>query len=134
MSRVITLSNGYRKLDVWKLAYEFCLNIYWITKNFPMDERFGLKSQMRRSSVSIIANLAEGHGRGYPKDFIRFVSQSIGSCNELEVFIMLSKDMGYITENEFNNLILKHEHVSKMLFGLRKGLKKNLNELKETFD
>ena len=47
---------------------------------------------------------------------------------------MLSKDMGCITENEFNNLILKHEHVSKMLFGLRKGLKKNLNELKETFD
>jgi four helix bundle protein len=126
----VFMSNGYKKLDVWNLAYKLSLNIYRITKNFPKDEIYGLRSQIRRSSVSIIANLAEGHGKFYPKEFIRYISISIGSCNELEVHIMLARDLNYISENEYSDLIVKHEKVSKMLTGLRKGLKKRLEDSK----
>jgi four helix bundle protein len=117
------MSNGYKKLDVWNLSYQLSLKVHKITKKLPKDENFGLKSQMRRASVSITANLAEGQGRDYLKEFIRYVSISIGSSNELEVYIMLSKDLDYITENDYNDLIMKHEKVSKMLYGLRKSLR-----------
>lgn len=121
MLRVKIMSNGYKKPDVWNLAYQLSLKVHRISTKLPTDEDFGLKTQMRRASVSITANLAEGQGRDYLKEFIRYVSISIGSCNELEVYIMLSKDLEYITENDYNDLITKHEKVSKMAYGLRRS-------------
>ena len=66
------MSKGYKKLDVWQLAYQMSLKVYRVSKNFLKDENFGLRSQMCHASVSIAANLAEGHGRNYQKEFIRY--------------------------------------------------------------
>jgi four helix bundle protein len=78
--------------------------------------------QMRRASSSITSNIVEGHGRRSLKDFIRFISIAIGSCNELGSFIFMSKKLSYITEGEFNEVKSIHTEVSKMLFSLRRSL------------
>ncbi|MFO7619159.1 MAG: four helix bundle protein [Thermoplasmata archaeon] len=120
---------GYRDLNVWKKAYALTLKIYEITANFPAEEKFGLVSQMRRASTSIIANIAEGYGKNHTREYIQFISISIGSCNELEVYLLLSKDLGYVIENDFHNIKQEQNEVSKMLFRLRKSLESKLLEV-----
>lgn len=93
------MSNGYENLNVFKKAYQLSLQIYEVTKSFPEDERFGLTSQMRRASVSIFSNLGEGYSKSYLKDFIRYTSNSIGSSNELEIYIKFSYDLNYLEKN-----------------------------------
>jgi four helix bundle protein len=120
------MSKGYRELYVWNKAYNQVLNIYKITKTYPKDERYGLISQMRKSAISITANIAEGHGKRYLGEYIRFVSTAIGSCNELGVYLNLSRDFHYLNNNEFYKLNANHEEISKMLFGLRRSLENKL--------
>lgn len=120
------MSYGYKKLDVWNKAYQMTLRLYRITTFFPKEEKFGLISQMRRASFSIIGNLAEGYNKNYLKEYIHSVTIAIGSCNELEVYLMLSKDLHYLKEKEFEILMSFHKDVGKMLFGLRTGLRKKL--------
>lgn len=126
---VFKMSIGYKNLDVWNRAYDHTLIIYNKTKRYPDDEKFGLLSQMRRASTSIITNLAEGYGKNSLKDFIRFVSISIGSYNELEVCLLLSKDLGYLSDDDYNKLNKEHDIIGKMLFSLRKGLKRKLDRI-----
>ena len=114
--------SGYQELTVWKQAYEMTLSIYGVTREFPKDETYGLVSQMRRASTSIIANIAEGYGKKHLKEYIQFISISIGSCNELEVYLCLSKDLGYLKRSDYEKLRTIHESVSKMLQSLRRSL------------
>jgi four helix bundle protein len=116
------MSEGYRNLKVWHRAYEMTLKIYEVTSDYPKDERFGMISQMRKASVSTIANLAEGYSKRHLNDYIHFITTSIGSNNELNVYILLSRDLKYITKNEYDELKPKCDEISKMLFGLRKAL------------
>jgi four helix bundle protein len=118
------MSNGYKNLEVWKKSYKLTLKIHGITKQFPKEETYGLISQMRRASVSINANIAEGYSTGYLKEYIRYITIAIGSNNELEVYLMLAYDFNYLNKTDFNVLKKKHEEISKMLFGLRKALRK----------
>jgi four helix bundle protein len=116
------MGKGYQELEVWKKGYRLANLIYIHTKNFPSKETYGLVSQMRRSSVSIAANIAEGYGRGHIGEYIQFLSIAIGSSNELEVYILLSHDLGYLSDKDFNDLQQTHAEVSKMLHSLRLSL------------
>jgi len=113
---------GYRELQVWNKGYQLTRMIFRITSTFPIEEKYGLVSQMRRSSVSIIANIAEGYGRNHISEYIQFISIAIGSSNELEVYLLISKDMGYISEKDFSESMPVHAEVSKMLHSLRLSL------------
>jgi four helix bundle protein len=111
------------ELDVYKLSHELILEIYRVTKNFPDSERFGLTSQMRRSSASICMNLMEGAHRLGRNEYRHFVSISRGSCGELKYQLILSRDLGFIDSNTYNELGDAAERVSMMLTKLHTSLK-----------
>lgn len=115
---------SYKDLIVWQKSYKLCLLVYSITKKFPKEETFGLVSQMRRSSVSIPSNLAEGNTRLSKKDHTHFVRIAYGSGAELETQIELSKDLGYMPETEYTEATSLLLEVMKMLNTLILSLSK----------
>ena len=112
----------YTNLEIWKKSYSLALQIYGISKTFPNDEKFGLISQIRRASVSIPINIAEGAGRATEKDFANFIQIAIGSANEVECELMLAKDLGYVNEDIFQNLYDQLREVKIMMIYFRKTL------------
>jgi four helix bundle protein len=118
------MPHGYKNLLVWKKAYDQTLRIYKFTKSFPQNETYGIISQMRRASSSIIANIAEGYGKRNLSEYLHFISIAISSCNELEVFLLLSKDLNYVNKKDFSHLIKSQTEIIKMLLGLRNALEK----------
>jgi len=115
---------SYKDLIAYQKAYELVLNIYKVTKDFPKIEQFGLVSQMRRASVSIPSNIAEGYRRKNRKEYIQFLNIAYGSSGELETQISLSHDLAMLGDNNFKTLQGLIEEVSKLLFNLLKSLKK----------
>ena len=113
----------FRKLEVWEKAHRITLRIYAITRGFPQDERFGLTTQLRRACASIGANLAEGCYRHSDKDFARFVDISLGSASEVEYFLLLGHDLGYIPDGDFQDLNEDVQEVKRMLAGLNRRLR-----------
>jgi four helix bundle protein len=99
----------YRELEIWREAMEVCEEIYRITDEFPKKEQFTLTSQMRRASISIPSNIAEGFVRKHAKEFRRFLSISLGSLAELDTQILLSVQLGYLRKNEAEDLLMKTE-------------------------
>ncbi|MBI5096602.1 MAG: four helix bundle protein [Nitrospirae bacterium] len=87
---------SYKELKVWQKAYHLCIEIYKITKDFPKEERYVLTSQVRRASVSVPSNIAEGYGRKTTREYIQALYVAYGSNCELETQILLSGDLGYI--------------------------------------
>lgn len=110
-------------LDVFKLAHDLALKIYKTTTIYPEGERFGLISQMRRAAASICMNLMEGAHRISKNEYKYFVSIARGSCGEVKYQLMLSKDLGYMSENIFKEMIDAYERVSMMLTKLYSSLK-----------
>ena len=121
------MAKGYRNLNVWSKGYLLTKKVYEATEIFPKEEVYGLVSQMRRSSVSIIANIAEGYGRNHLGEYIQFVSYAIGSSNELEVYLLLAKDLKYLDDDSYTELLSMHSEVGKMLIGLRTSLENKKN-------
>lgn len=109
---------NYKDLIVWQKAHSFVLLAYKASKNFPKDELYGLTSQLRRASVSIPANLAEGCGKFTQKDFARYLQNSLGSCQEVEYLTFLSMELGYTTVNDFKELDSLINEVKAMLISL----------------
>ncbi len=101
----------FRKLTVWQKAHDLALEVYRDTKGFPADERFGLTVQLRRAAVSIASNIAEGCGRGSDKDFARFLGIAAGSASEVDYQILLARDLGYLTKENYNRL---NSHVNEV--------------------
>lgn len=91
----------FTQLIAWQKNHNVALSIYKLTKNFPKEEQFGITSQMRRAATSVTANIAEGFGRFHFKDRIKFYYQSRGSNMELQNHIILAKDLGYLTIENF---------------------------------
>lgn len=110
---------SFQDLFCWKEAHALALMTYKITKNFPKEEMFGLTSQMRRASVSVVSNIAEGYGRPTGKDRIKFFWIAYGSLLELESQIFIAKDLGYI-EGEKVGLQESIVKTGKLLLGLIK--------------
>lgn len=101
----------------------FGLAIYSTTKLFPKDEIYGLVSQMRRASISIFANIAEGYERHYRKEYIQFLMIAKGSLGEMEAYLMFAKDLNYINKQEFSGLDERRREIARLLLGLIKSLK-----------
>lgn len=112
--------NTFHDLRVWKEAHNLVISIYKTTKNFPKDELFGLTNQIRRSAVSITSNLAEGFGRETIKDRVHFYIISLGSLNETQNQLLISKDVGYLSLENWSKLEEQIIIVNKMLNGLIK--------------
>lgn len=115
-------SRPHRKLDVWKKAMDFVLEIYAVTQTFPQSEQFGLVSQMRRAAVSIPSNLAEGAARRGNKEFKQFLNISQGSISELDTQLELAHRLGYLNQQTYLNLLNGLTEISKMLYGLAKSV------------
>ena len=113
----------HRKLEVWQKAMDFVMEIYRTTGEFPETEIYGLTSQMRRASVSIPSNLAEGAGRKGNKEFMQFLNIAQGSISELDTQLEIACRLKYMNEEDYSNLIGKLTEISKMLYGLAKTFK-----------
>lgn len=112
----------YKELIVWQHSYKFGLDIYQVTKIFPSDEKFGLVSQLRRASVSIPSNIAEGSKRGTRKDYRSFLIIAYGSGAEIETQLLFSRDLGYINEMDYTDLTVRLSEIMKMLNAMIKKL------------
>ena len=113
----------FKELDVWKTSVELVKTIYEMTAKYPRTELFGLISQIRRSAVSIPSNIAEGAGKNTKNDFNRYISIALGSCNELETQLYISKELNYITWEDYKEVERKTNRIQNMLFGLQKSLR-----------
>ncbi len=115
---------NYKELKVWQKSYQFCLEIYKITKRFPKEERYGLTSQIRRAAVSVPSNIAEGYGRKTTPEYIRFLYIAYGSNCEMETQILLSGDLGYIETGKLEILQEGIGEVERMLKAPIKSLER----------
>jgi len=113
----------FRKILVWQKSITLVTKIYKATSAFPKEEMFGLTSQIRRSSVSIPSNIAEGSGREGTKDFLRFLYISLGSIFEMQTQLEIAKNIIYINEAEFNLLYEDSREIERMLASLIRKLK-----------
>ena len=112
---------SFEKLIAWQKCRELAILIFKTTKNFPKDETFGLTSQMRRCSISIASNLAEGSGRSSMKDKARFSEIAYSSSLELLNQVILSHDFGYVDENQYIQIREKITEVNMLIDGLHKS-------------
>ena len=107
---------GYRKLKIYEESYRTALTIYEITEVFPKEERYAITNQMRRSSLSIPLNIAEGYAkRSSQQEFRRFLMMAIGSSNEMSVLLDFAKDVGYLKQESYETLSKKYDELSRML-------------------
>lgn len=114
--------NNFRNLDVWDKAVELATIVYKNTENFPKTEQYGLTSQIRRSTVSVSSNIAEGAGRSSKKEFNQFLHIATGSCYELETQLTISRNLQFITQNDYECIKDKLVEIQKMIYALRKSL------------
>ena len=118
------LNKPHKKLDVWLKSIDLVQNIYEITKSFPKAEDYGLTSQIRRSAVSIPANIAEGAARQTKKEFIQFLHTAQGSLSELDTHMEIALKLGYVKESFVQEIAVSMNDIDKMITGLRKSLRK----------
>ena len=116
----------HEKLDVWKKSIDFVVALYQATERFPKDEKFGLTSQLRRSAVSIAANIAEGAGRKTPKEFSYFLSNSQGSASEVATELLIAHRLRYLSDESFRALTSSLDEIGRMLTGLSQYVQKRI--------
>ena len=109
---------NFKELKVWEKAHQLTLSIYKASAKFPKEEIYSLTSQLRRASASVPANIAEGCGKNSQADLANFLNISLGSANETEYFLILSKDLDYLTEEQFTILSNSINEVKAMLINL----------------
>jgi four helix bundle protein len=113
---------GFQGLKAWQKAYDLALHIYMLTKNFPKEETYGLMAQLQRAVVSVSANIAEGYERQHRKEYLQFLCIAKGSLGETETYLLLARDLGYMTQIEYTIADEKRKETSKLLRGLIKSL------------
>ena len=115
----------FESVMAWQKAHAFVLEVYRCTKNYPDEEKYGLTSQFRRAAISIEANIAEGYKKLSKNDKLRFFNISQGSIEECRDYIILSRDLGYVNEDQFMRLYNALESSSKMLMLYCEGIINN---------
>jgi four helix bundle protein len=113
---------SYRDLRVWKTAVELTLEVYRLTDSFPSSEQFGLKSQLRRASVSVASNIAEGHGRSSRGEYRNFLSTARGSAIEVEVQLFLAEQIGYVETLKLTKARDHCDAICRMITNLKRAL------------
>ena len=120
MSRSI---QRFEDLEVWQASYRLSLLIYSITSKFPKEELFGLTSQLRRASVSIPSNIAEGWGRNSPGDFSRFIQIAVGSLREVQTLLMLARDLHMCEFEAAKDALGQCDTIGAMLYRLGESVR-----------
>jgi four helix bundle protein len=112
------MASSYRDLKVWQKSIDLTVNIYRLTSSFPEGEMYGLVSQMRRASVSIASNIAEGWARRSRKEYGRFVQMAQGSNDELQTQLVIAGRLGFCQEQQLKEVDAQCDEIGKMLTGL----------------
>ena len=112
----------HKDLDVWKDSMELVVKTYMMTKNFPKEELYGLTSQIRRSAVSVPANISEGSARNYSKEFIRFLRIAQASLSEFETLLQISSKLNYVNDEMFKSVQGKICKVNAQISGLIRSI------------
>ena len=115
----------HKELNVWKDSIDLVVEVYRITKLFPKEELYGIVSQIRRSAVSVPANISEGSARNYTKEFIRFLRIAQASLSELETLIQISSRLNFLNEDNYQSLQGKIFKINAQLSGLIKSISQN---------
>lgn len=107
---------GYKDLKVFQVAYALAMDLFAATKTFPQEERYSLTDQIRRSSRSVAANIAEGYRkRQYPSMFVSKLADADAEATETQVWLDFARDCGYLTPDQHSNLASRCDEVGKML-------------------
>lgn len=122
---MIANKSKFENLEAWKAAHALTVMIYKATKKFAPDEKFRLVDQICRSSSSVAANLAEGSARAYRKEYTQFAYQAKGSLEETKYHLLRSKDLGYLKDSEYEDLLEQANTTGKLISGLIKYLRSN---------
>lgn len=118
---------GFEKLEVWSDARSFVSEIYKATKQFPSEEKFGLCSQIQRAAISIVSNIAEGVSRLSSKEKVRFVEIAYGSLMEVYCQLCIALDLGYVSDEKFQDLKQTINKISNKLTALSRAYKRTEN-------
>ncbi len=116
---------GYRELIVWQRAMDSVESIYLATRDWPREEVYGLTGQARRAAVAVPANIAEGHGRTGPKEFLHHLSIANGSLHEVETHLLIAKRLRYVDESSCEALLAQTAEVGRLLQGLIKNRRRS---------
>lgn len=114
--------NKYKNLEIWQRSVALATDVYDATKSFPKEEKYGITSQIRRCSVSVPSNIAEGAGRGSKKEFKRFLNIAYGSIYELETQLLISKNLGYLENEKHEEFSKEIDQIQKMIYSFSKKL------------
>jgi len=117
------MGQSFKDLVVWQRAIELTVDVYKLTSKFPESERFGLTNQMRRASVSIASNIAEGYGRSTKGEYYLFLGHARGSCFELETQIVIAKKLGFGAPLNLESTESLCNDVGRLLGALMKSIK-----------
>ena len=120
------MEKPHKKLDAWRLSMDLVIDVYEMTNNFPTQEKYNLTDQIRRATISIPSNIAEGAARQTKKEFMHYLHMAQGSLGELDTQIELAKRLGYLDEKTWEIFDERMERIDKMLTGLIRHL--NLKE------
>jgi four helix bundle protein len=113
---------SYRDLLVWQKGMALVKEVYWVTRAFPVEERFGLSIQMRRAAVSVPSNIAEGQARQGKKEFVQFLSHAEGSLAELDTQLTLALELGYCRQSDGQRIATMIAELQNMIAALRRSL------------
>ncbi len=119
------LKHNFKNLKVWQKSVDSAVKVYEVTKLFPSEERFGITSQMRRSSVSVPSNIAEGTAKNTSKSFANALDISIGESFELETQAMIADRVGILNDDNFNNPDIDIAEIQKMIIGFKATIESN---------
>ena len=125
-TRLTMRVRNYRDLLVWQRAIDFVAEIYRISAGFPREEQFGLTAQVRKASVSVSANIAEGSGRATSRDFLNFLSHARGSLKEAESMVFVAQGLALVSAADCTEALRLADETSRMLAGLRVSIAKRL--------
>jgi four helix bundle protein len=105
----------FRNLKVWERAQHFVVEVYKLTSGFPKSEQYGLTSQIQRAAVSIVANIAEGCGRGSDADFARFLQMAVGSAFEVDALLIVAHELNYLDDVSYHAVVPELAEVKRIL-------------------
>jgi four helix bundle protein len=117
------MARNYQQLIVWQKAMDLVAEVYRVSRGLPKEEQFGLSAQIRRAAISVPSNIAEGEGRGLPKEFVHFLRIAHGSLREVETQLMLMTRLGYADETTIDVVLDRCAEVGRLVNGLRKSIK-----------
>ena len=112
------MSDSFQNLKLFQEAHKFVLLIYRLSNKFPQSETYALTSQIRRAAASICANIVEGRARNHKKEFLQFLYIGHGSLEETKYHLLIARDLGYISNTEYEEIHDQAEYVGKLLNGL----------------